>query len=72
MVWVAIALTSLAVLLVFVLCVPLTITLHTRIYGRPELVLHVSWFFGILNKELSRARKAPGDKKKADPGQADG
>lgn len=66
--WVAIALTSLAVILVLVLCVPLTITLHTRIYGRPELVLQISWFFGILNKELSGTRKEPGDKKKPSGG----
>ncbi len=64
MVWVAIALTSLAVILILVLCVPLTITLHTRIYGGPELVLHVSWFFGMLNKELSGTRKTPGREKK--------
>lgn len=61
--WVVISLASLAVILIFVLCVPLDMTLHADVYGKPKLRLKLSWLFGLVSKEVTRG-KEPKDKKK--------
>jgi len=61
--WVVISLASLAVILIFVLCVPLDMTLHADVYGKPKLRLKLSWLFGLVSKEVTRG-KEPKEKKK--------
>jgi len=61
--WVIVALASLAVILIFVLCIPLDMTLHGDVYGRPKFRLRLSWLFGLVSKEVTRGKK-PEEKKK--------
>ena len=61
--WVIIALVSLAVILILILCVPLDIALHTDVHGRPNFRLRLSWLFGLVSKEITRGKK-PEEKNK--------
>lgn len=60
--WIAVAIVSLAVILTLVLCVPLDLSLHADVYGRPKFRLRLSWLFGLFHKEVSRKKK-PEEKK---------
>ena len=55
--WVVVTLASLAVFVVFVLCVPLDVALQVDVYGRPKSSMKVIWLFGLVNKEIKRDKK---------------
>ena len=62
--WVVVAPASLVVLIILVLCVPIEMSFHTEVYGRPKFKTRLSWLFGLVNKELERKKKKPdGDDK---------
>ena len=64
--WAIAVLASLAVLLVFLLCVPVDMVLHLDKNGRPRLRLRLSWLFGLVSKEITRGKKQPKEKKAKD------
>ena len=61
--WVVVALSSLAALIVLVLCVPLDITLHIDTAERPRSRMRLGWLFGLVSKEIRRVQKKPGEKR---------
>ena len=66
--WVIVAIASLAVLLIFVLCVPLDMVLHTDVYGKPKVRLRFSWLFGLVSKEITEKKEKPVEKRRAAKG----
>ena len=62
--WVVATLFSLAVFLTLVLCMPLDMVLHADVYGKPKFRLRFSWFFGLVNKEVTRQEKEVKGKRK--------
>jgi len=60
--WVLATLSSLALLIVLVLCIPLDLTLHIDIHGRPKVRTRLVWLFGLVSKEIRRGEKKPRDK----------
>ena len=63
--WALVILSSLAVLVILVLCVPLDIALHVDVYGRPEFRMRLIWLFGLVSKEAGgNGRKKPEEKEK--------
>jgi len=62
--WVITALASLAVLIIFVLCVPLDLAFRVDVYGRPKFSLRLVWLFGLIRPELGRGKKKPEEKKR--------
>lgn len=66
--WVIVLLASLVVLIILVLCVPLEMVFHADVHGRLKFRLRLSWFFGLVSKELIRGKKKPGEKEKATEG----
>jgi hypothetical protein len=63
--WVVTAVVILALLILFFLCVPLDLVLHADVYGKPELRLRFSWFFGLVSREVTGKKKKPKEKKVA-------
>lgn len=61
--WVIIALVSLFVLVVLVLCVPLDTAFRVDVYGRPKFSMRLVWLFGLVNKDLKRGKKKPSKRK---------
>ena len=55
--WVVIALASLAVLFILVLCVPLDIALRIDVPGRPKFRVKLAWLFGLVSKEVREGKK---------------
>ena len=66
--WVIAIVASLAVILFLVLCVPLDMTLHADVYGKPKFRLRFSWLFGLVSKEITGEKKKPPDKRRAAKG----
>ncbi len=66
--WVIAVLVSLAVLLFFVLCVPLDMVLHADVHGKPKVRLRFSWLFGLVSKEITGKKEKPAEKKRAAKG----
>ena len=64
--WVAITLSSLVLLLIFVLCIPVDVGLYVDVYGRPKFRMRLGWFFGLVHKEIGK--KKPEEKKRVDEG----
>ena len=62
--WVVAALASLAVVIVLVLCIPLDAVLHIDIHGRPKFQIRLAWLFGLVTKEITRAKKKKPKEKK--------
>ena len=62
--WVVAALASLAVVIVLVLCIPLDAVLHIDIHGRPKFQMRLAWLFGLVSKEITRAKKKKPKEKK--------
>ena len=62
--WVVATLASLAVVIVFVLCIPLDAVLHIDIHGRPKFQIRLAWLFGLVSKEITRAKKKKPKEKK--------
>ncbi len=67
--WVVTAVVILAVLIFFVLCMPLDLVLHADVYGKPKLRLRFSWFFGLVSREVTGEKKKPKEKKKVAKGE---
>ena len=61
--WVAVALASLAALIIILLCVPLNMVLHTDMSGRPKLLLRFSWLFGLVSREVTPGKRPEGEEK---------
>ena len=57
--WVAIALASLAIIIILVLCVPLDLALRADIYEKTKLRFKLVWLFGLVSKDINREKKAP-------------
>ena len=57
--WVIAILASLAGLVVLILCIPIEAKLGVDTSGRAKFRLSLTWFFGLISKELSRAKKKP-------------
>ena len=57
--WVIAALASLAVLVILVLCVPLEMVVRLDADGRPRFRMRLVWLFGLVSKEITKARKKP-------------
>jgi hypothetical protein len=66
--WVIIAIASLAVLIFFVLCVPLDMVLRADVYGKPKVRLRFSWLFGLVSKEITGEKEKPVEKRRAAKG----
>ncbi len=64
--WVIATLAGLAVLIILVLCVPVDITFHIDVRGRPKFSLRLVWLFGLISKEVRRGKKKPEEKKGMD------
>ena len=62
--WVVATLASLAVVIVLVLCIPLDAVLHIDIHGRPKFQMRLAWLFGLVSKEITRAKKKKPKEKK--------
>ena len=62
--WVVATLASLAVVIVVVLCIPLDAVLHIDIHGRPKFQIRLAWLFGLVSKEITRAKKKKPKEKK--------
>ena len=62
--WVTAVLTSLAVLFILILCVPVDMVLHADANGRPKFRLRFSWLFGLVSKEITGGEKKPEEKRK--------
>ena len=62
--WVIAVLVILAVLLLFVLCVPLDLVLHADVYGKPKVRLRFTWLFGLVSREVAREKKKKPKEKK--------
>ena len=57
--WVIAVPVGLAILLLFVLCVPLDATLDARVHGRLRFRVRLSWLFGLVQKEITGDKKKP-------------
>ena len=66
--WVIAVLVSLAVLLIFILCVPLDMVLHADVYSKPKVRLRFSWLFGLVSKEITGKKEKPVEKRRAAKG----
>ena len=62
--WVIISLASLAVILIFVLCVPLDMALYADVHERPKFRLKLSWLFGLVSKEVTKEKEKPKEKRR--------
>jgi hypothetical protein len=58
-VWVVVALASLVVLLIFVLCVPVDTVLTLDTSAERKFRLRLVWLFGLISPELGRQRRKP-------------
>ncbi|MFC1995034.1 DUF2953 domain-containing protein [Chloroflexota bacterium] len=61
--WIIAALAGLAVLIIFALSVPLDLELRIDVYDRPKFRMRLSWFFGLVSKEIAKKEKKPKEKK---------
>jgi hypothetical protein len=61
--WVIIALVSLFVLIILILCIPFDAAFRVDIYGSPRFSLRLVWLFGLVKKDLKRGKKKPSKRK---------
>ena len=66
--WVIAALASLAVLVILVLCVPLEMVVRLDADGRPRFRMRLVWLFGLVSKEITKARKKPEEERRVTEG----
>ena len=64
--WVIIALLSLAVLVILILCVPLDLAFQLNTHGHPKFSVRLLWLFGLVDKDLNLKKGKP--EKKTDKG----
>ncbi|MCK4242094.1 MAG: DUF2953 domain-containing protein [Dehalococcoidia bacterium] len=69
-IWVIVTLSGLAVFTILMLCVPLDIALHMDAHGRPRFRMRLSWFFGLVSKEVTKGKKKPEEREKVVEGKA--
>jgi hypothetical protein len=50
-------LVSLAVLIIFTLCVPIELALHFDTDRKPKFSIRIRWLFGIVNKDLRKTEQ---------------
>ena len=62
--WAIIALASLAVLVVFLLCIPLDMVLHLDTDKQPRSRTRLVWLFGLVSKEIGRGKKKSKEKER--------
>ena len=62
--WVVVALCSLVVLVVLVLCIPVDLVLDLDTAGGPKSRVRLTWLFGLISKEVSRREKKPEKKER--------
>ena len=55
--WIVVTLASVAALIILVLSVPLDMVLDIEVYGKPKARLRLSWLFGLVSKEIGKAKK---------------
>jgi hypothetical protein len=61
--WAIVALSSLAVFITLLLCVPLDLLFRTNIDLRPRFSIRLVWLFGLVSHELRQGKKRPEEKK---------
>ena len=66
--WVIAALASLAVLIILVLCVPLNMVFRLDVDGRPRFRMRLVWLFGLVSKEITKAKKKPEEERRVAEG----
>ena len=66
--WVVVALASLVVLIILILCVPIDMSFRMEVYGRPKFKMRLVWLFGLVNKELGRKKREPDENEKVPEG----
>lgn len=67
--WVLVALSSLAVLIILALCLPLDLLLRLEVYGKPRFRVRLAWLFGLVDKEIRKGKRKARAKRKAVEGQ---
>ena len=60
--WIIIILASLTAVIIFVLSVPIEMSLRADVYGKPRFRLKLSWLFGLIRTDLA-GRKKPSRKR---------
>jgi hypothetical protein len=63
--WVIALIASLAVIILFVLWVPLDLFLRADVYEKPKFRLRLSWLFGMVSREITGEKKKPEEKRRA-------
>ncbi len=64
--WAVATLTVLTGLIVFILCVPLDIAFRVDTHGKPKLRMTLTWFFGLVSKEMIKEKKSEPKEKMAE------
>ena len=54
--WVVATLSTLFVLIILILCIPLDIAFHIDVYGKPSFRIRLIWLFGLVSKELGKRK----------------
>ena len=60
---VIVVLASLTAVLIFVLSVPIEMSLRADVYGKPRFRLKLSWLFGLVHTDLAGRKKTIPEKK---------
>jgi len=61
--WILIVLVCLAVLLLFLLCLPIELSVRAELRERRRLQLKFTWLFGLVNREITGKKEKRGEKK---------
>lgn len=62
--WIIATLAGLVVLIFFALSIPLNLSLHVDVPGKPKFRTKIRWFFGLVNKEITKKEEQPIKKQK--------
>jgi len=62
--WVIVALVSLIILIILVLCIPLDLVFQANVSESPSFRLRLLWLFGLIDKDLKKAKEKPQKKEK--------
>ena len=63
--WAVAVLASLALLVIFALCVPLDVLLRMDVDGKPRFRMRLAWLFGLVSTDLRRKEKKPEEEQEA-------
>ena len=61
--WAVVTLSTLVVIIILILCIPLDIAFHIDFYGKPSFRIRLIWLFGLVRKELGKGEKKPEKKR---------